>query len=47
MYFVFMNRDQQTTPMMPGSRDDNNSDQHEHTNGHSKKVFRNENKKNK
>jgi hypothetical protein len=37
---VFLNRDHQTTPMMTGNNGENSSDQHEYTNGHSKKVFR-------
>jgi hypothetical protein len=39
-FCFFVNRDHQTTPMMGGTRDDNNPEQHGHTNGHSKKVFR-------
>jgi len=33
--------------MMKGNNGENTSDQHEYTNGHSKKVFRKKNEKNK
>ncbi len=39
-WHFFLNRDHQTTPMMTGNNGENSSDQHEYTNGHSKKVFR-------